>query len=59
MTESFNKLTPAEAERLALLSEECAEVIMAIGKFSVTGLRAGTLTGGQRIVRLWSGNVGT
>lgn len=28
----FNKLTPAEAERLALLAEECGEVIHAIGK---------------------------
>lgn len=28
----FNKLTPAEAERLALLAEECGEVIQAIGK---------------------------
>jgi NTP pyrophosphatase (non-canonical NTP hydrolase) len=29
---AFNKLTPAEAERLALLAEECAEVIQVIGK---------------------------
>jgi len=29
---SFNGLTPAEAERLALLAEECGEVIQAIGK---------------------------
>lgn len=29
---NFNKLTPAEAERLALLAEECGEVIRAIGK---------------------------
>jgi NTP pyrophosphatase (non-canonical NTP hydrolase) len=28
----FNKLTPAEAERLALLSEECGELVQAIGK---------------------------
>lgn len=26
MTEHFNKLTPAEDERLAMLAEECAEV---------------------------------
>lgn len=32
MSEPFNKLTPAEAERLALLSEECGEVVQAIGK---------------------------
>lgn len=30
--EHFNELTPAEAERLALLAEECGEVIQAIGK---------------------------
>ena len=29
---SFNKLTPAEVERLALLAEECAEVIQAVTK---------------------------
>jgi len=28
----FNQLTPAEAERLALLAEECGEVIQVIGK---------------------------
>lgn len=28
----FNKLTPAEAERLAILAEECAEVIQIVGK---------------------------
>lgn len=28
----FNKLTPAEAERLFILSEECGEVVQAIGK---------------------------
>lgn len=32
MTEHFNKLTPAEAERLAWLMEECGEVIQAAGK---------------------------
>lgn len=32
MTEHFNKLTPAEAERLAMLSEECGEVVKIIGK---------------------------
>ena len=33
----FNKLTPAEAERLAILAEECAEVIQAIGKIQRHG----------------------
>lgn len=28
----FNELTPAEAERLALLMEECGEVVQVIGK---------------------------
>lgn len=32
MADHFNGLTPAEAERLALLAEECAEVIVAVGK---------------------------
>jgi nitrogen fixation/metabolism regulation signal transduction histidine kinase len=30
--EHFNELTPAEAERLAILAEECAEVIQVVGK---------------------------
>lgn len=29
---NFNQLTPAEAERLAFLAEECGELIQAIGK---------------------------
>jgi NTP pyrophosphatase (non-canonical NTP hydrolase) len=32
MTGHFNQLTPAEAERLAMLAEECGEVIQVIGK---------------------------
>lgn len=32
MTDHFNQLTPAQAERLAMLAEECAEVISVIGK---------------------------
>lgn len=31
-TKHFNDLTPAEAERLAMLAEECGEVIQAVGK---------------------------
>lgn len=30
--EHFNKLAPAEAERIAILMEECGEVIQACGK---------------------------
>ena len=32
MSEHFNRLTPAEAERLAILAEECGEVIQIVGK---------------------------
>ena len=32
MTQHFNGLTPAEAERLAMLAEECGEVIQMVGK---------------------------
>jgi len=32
MQDHFNGLTPAEAERLAMLAEECGEVIHIIGK---------------------------
>jgi len=32
MSNHFNKLTPAEAERLAILVEECGEVIHMCGK---------------------------
>lgn len=31
-TEHFNGLNPAEAERLAILAEECGEVIQLVGK---------------------------
>lgn len=46
--ECFNKLTPAEAERLALLAEECGEVIQIVGKILRHGYNSthpnGTLT---------------
>ena len=32
MEQRFNRLTEAEEERLALLAEECAEVIQVVGK---------------------------
>jgi hypothetical protein len=32
VSEHFNQLTPAEAERLAMLSEEAAEIVHAVGK---------------------------
>ncbi len=37
MTEHFNGLTPAEAERLAMLAEECAEVIQIVSKIQRHG----------------------
>lgn len=37
MTEHFNNLAPAEAERLAMLAEECAEVIQIISKIQRHG----------------------
>jgi NTP pyrophosphatase (non-canonical NTP hydrolase) len=37
MTEHFNKLTPAEDERLTMLAEECAEVIQAVTKIQRHG----------------------
>ena len=36
MKEHFNQLTPAEAERLALLAEECGEVMQAAAQFVET-----------------------
>lgn len=38
MSEHFNGLSPAEAERLACLAEECGEVIQVIGKILRHGL---------------------
>lgn len=38
--EHFNKLTPSELELLALLSEECGEVIQVIGKILRHGLNS-------------------
>ncbi len=32
MNESFNKLTDAEAERLAMLAEEAGEIVQLVGK---------------------------
>lgn len=32
MSKHFNDLTPAQAERLAILAEECGEVIQVVGK---------------------------
>lgn len=37
MSEHFNKLTPSEDERLAILAEECSEVIKAVCKIQRHG----------------------
>jgi hypothetical protein len=42
----FNKLTPAEDERLALLLEECAEVIQMVGKILRHGYESSHPDGG-------------
>ena len=39
--EHFNQLAPAEAERLALLAEECGEVVQVIGKILRHGYESG------------------
>lgn len=44
--EHFNNLTPAEAERLALLAEECGEVVQAIGKVLRHGYESAHPDGG-------------
>lgn len=37
MAEHFNRLTPAQAERLAILGEECGELVQAVGKIQRHG----------------------
>ena len=43
----FNKLDPAEAERLALLMEECGEVVQVIGKILRHGYESHHPDGGE------------
>lgn len=46
-TEVFsNQLTPAEAERLAILAEECGEVVQAVGKILRHGFESRHPDGG-------------
>lgn len=44
----FNNLTPAEAERLAMLAEECGEVIQVIGKILRHGYESCHPVSGER-----------
>ena len=37
MTKHFNNLTPAQAELLAMLSEECGEIVQIVGKIQRHG----------------------
>ena len=58
MTEHFNRLTPAELERLAILSEECAEVQQVIGKILRHGIESHNPTipipeGGHPFINRW------
>lgn len=46
MNDHFNGLTPAEVERLAILAEECGEVIQAIGKILRHGYESTHPNGG-------------
>lgn len=46
MSDHFNQLTAAEDERLALLSEECAEVIQVIAKIQRHGYDSRHPSGG-------------
>ncbi|RJO72881.1 MAG: hypothetical protein C4523_02605 [Myxococcales bacterium] len=38
--ENFNQLTPAQTELLALLAEECGEVVQIVGKILRHGLKS-------------------
>ena len=46
MIRHFNELTPAQDERLALLMEECAEVIQVVGKIQRHGYESRHPNGG-------------
>lgn len=54
----FNDLSPAEAERLALLAEECAEVIQVIGKILRHGFESRHPKGGPDNRRLLEREIG-
>lgn len=54
----FNGLTPAEAERLAILFEECAEVIQVVGKILRHGYESVHPNGGMNNRRLLEEELG-
>jgi NTP pyrophosphatase (non-canonical NTP hydrolase) len=55
---AFNNLTDAEAERLALLAEECGEVIQVIGKILRHGYQSNHPNGGPANRVLLEGELG-
>lgn len=54
----FNKLSPAELERLSILAEECAEVIQVIGKIQRHGYESCHPNGGPNNRRLLTREIG-
>ena len=57
-TTHFNGLTPAEAERLAILAEECAEVIQVVGKILRHGYHSTHPDGGLTNMELLEKELG-
>ena len=53
MTEHFNKLTPAEAERLAMLSEEAGEIVQIVGKILRHGYESFNPYDEKKITNRW------
>ena len=58
MSEHFNKLTPAETERLDILAEECAEVIQAVSKIKRHGYESCHPNGGPTNRRMLEKELG-
>lgn len=58
MIYSFNELSHAQAEVLALLAEECAEVIQVVGKILRHGLESTHPKGGPVNQRLLAEEIG-
>ena len=58
MNKQFNGLTPAEHERLAILAEECAEVIQIVGKILRHGYESTHPDGGPRNRHLLEEEIG-